>query len=177
MKIVKSAWASASLNEKFLCIETYSGYGGGTNADPKGRRILLTPDATDEEVGCALLDALAVSRFVLPEPRTDVWVHPEADFDKDLSDYKQVALRDAERTQNLMARYGYKTKRALFKDMKNCSIKSAEGTMAISPTHHEKLEAWGRTKDDGIEDVVIPADSSPAGIGAALRLAFSRCTG
>jgi len=47
--------------------------------------------------------------------------------------------------------------------------------MEISPMRHEKLESWGREKDDGIEDVFIPADSSPIVVGEALLLAFSRC--
>lgn len=61
--------------------------------------------------------------------------------------------------------------------MKSCDIEEREGMITIGPNNHEKLEAWGREKGDGIEDVVIAASSSHAEIGAALRLAFSRCTG
>lgn len=74
-----------------------------------------------------------------------------------------------------MVRYGYKTAKSLFKNMKNCSIEKVDGEIKISPSRHEKLEAWARTKDDGIEDVVIPVVSSPREIGQALRTAFSRC--
>jgi len=91
-------------------------------------------------------------------------------------DYKKTAERYAEWTKDLMARYGYKTKRALFKNMKNCSIAKMSGVITIKPSHHEKLERWTSEKDE-FEDVVIPAESTPAEIGAALRLAFSRCTG
>lgn len=176
-EIVKSAWTSAVCNDKFVCVQTYSGYGGGTNADLKGKLNFLAPNASDEEFGKALLDALAHSRFVLPEPRTDAWIHPDVEFDLELTDYKLVASRYATWIGTLMERYGYKTKRALFKDMRKCSIDMKCGVITISPSHHEKPEAWGRTKGDGIEDVVIPAESTPAEIGAALRLAFSRCTG
>jgi len=75
-----------------------------------------------------------------------------------------------------MDRYGYRTKRALFKNMKSCGILAEGDVIIISPSRHEKLEAWGREKGDGIEDVVIEANRSPSEIGAALRLAFSRCT-
>lgn len=96
----------------------------------------------------------------------------------ELYDYKKAAERYAEWTQDLMARYGYKTKRALFKDMKNVSIESKNGVMTFSPSHHEKMEAWGREKGrDSFEDVMVSASSTAAEIGAALRLAFSRCTG
>lgn len=172
--IVKSAWAGAIYNGDFICVETYSGY-RSSRSDPKGTQHLLIPDVSCEVLGVALLDALAHSRFVLPEPRSDVWVHPEAEFDSDLYDYKRGIERYAEWTKALMKRYGYKTKRALFKNMKSCNIESQNGTITIRPSYHEKLEMWsgdGISKDDY---VVIPA-SSPAEIGAALRLAFSRCT-
>lgn len=61
--------------------------------------------------------------------------------------------------------------------MKNCGIHCVNGVITLSPTRHEKLEGWGRTKGDGIEDVILSADSSPAEIGAGLRLALSRCKG
>jgi hypothetical protein len=175
-EISKGAWANAKSNGDFILVETFSGYTSSMR-DPIGKQHFLAPDANDEELGFAVLDALAHSRFVLPAPRTDVWIHPEASFDMELYDYRQTAARYAAWTNDLMARYGYKTKRALFKTMKSCSIESKGGVVTISPSHHEKLEGWGREHDDGIEDVVIPADNTPSEIGAALRLAFDRCTG
>lgn len=168
--------AGAKNNGDFICIETWSGY-RSSNLDPKGKQHLLSPDVSDEALGVAVLDALAFSRFVLPAPRTDVWQHPDAEFDKELYDYKLGIERHAKWIADLMSHFGYKTKRALFKNMHSCDIERKEGSITIGPTHHEKLEAWSREKDNGIEDVVIPADSTPSEIGAALRLAFSRCTG
>lgn len=77
----------------------------------------------------------------------------------------------------LMEKYGYKTKRALFKDMKNCSIHCINDLIIISPTHHEKLESWSGKGINESDNVVISVNESPAEIGAALRLALSRCTG
>ncbi|MEB5740888.1 contact-dependent growth inhibition system immunity protein [Klebsiella aerogenes] len=51
------------------------------------------------------------------------------------------------------------------------------GTITISPTCREKLEGWSRTKDDGIENVVLSTDNTPAEIGVGLRLALSQCEG
>lgn len=173
-QVTRAYWASAFCNGDFICVKTYSGYNGG-RGDPKGKQHLLAPDASDESLGLAVLDAMAHSRFVLGVPRPGSVYPPDLEFDMDLYDYKKVAERYAAWTKALMERYGYRTRRALFKDMKNCSIESRNGVITIGPSNHEKLEAWGREKDDGIEDVVIPADSTPAEIGAALRLAFSRC--
>jgi hypothetical protein len=173
--VTRGYWAGAYCNGDFICVESYSGYRGGMHADPKGTQHLLSSGIGDEVVGLAVMDSLSRSRFVLPERRTDVWQHPDVEFDLELFDYKQVAERYAVWIKNLMDHYSYKTKRALFKNMEHCSITSKSGTLTIRPDRHQKLEQWGRTKDDPIEDVVIPADSTPAAIGAALRLAFSRC--
>ncbi|MFC5694170.1 contact-dependent growth inhibition system immunity protein [Pseudomonas sp. GCM10022186] len=173
--VIPRAWANAKLNKEFICIETYSGY-RMSQADHKGVTHLLAPDASDQAVGEALLDALSKSRFVLPEPRKDVWIHPEATFDSELYDFDASEQRYKDWISQLMEKYDYKTKRALFKDMKNCSIELKEGSMTIRPSRHEKLEGWGGTGLGGSDYVIIPATSTPEEVGVALRLAFSRCT-
>jgi len=173
--VVPRAWANVKLNKEFFCIQTYSGY-RMSQADHRGAMHLLAPDASDQEVGEALLDALSKSRFVLPEPRTDVWIHPEATFDSGLYDFEATEQRYKDWISQLMSQYGYKTKKALFKDMKSCSVESKEGQTTIRPSRHEKLEGWGGTGKGGSDYVVISTNSTPAEVGAALRLAFSRCT-
>ncbi|WP_338052467.1 contact-dependent growth inhibition system immunity protein [Stutzerimonas marianensis] len=46
----------------------------------------------------------------------------------------------------------------------------------MRPSHHEKLEAWSGKGLSESDYVIIPSGSSPSDVGAALRLAFSRCT-
>lgn len=160
--VPRAWWCAAFVNEDFICIETYSGYRSSQH-DPRGAEHFLNPDASDHELGEAVFDALKHSRFVLPRE------------DPELYDYKLAKERYSDWVASLMARYAYKTKRALFKNMKYCNIKSEGGVITIRPTYHEKLEAWsgdGISKDDY---VVLPATSSEANIGAALRLALSRC--
>ena len=173
--VVRVRWGGAKTNGDFICIETWSGYRSASR-DPHGVQYLFDMDVSDEALGAAVRDVLIHSRFVLPAPRKDVRIHPEATFDADFYDYKKGIERYAKWTKDLMGKYGYKTKRALFMDMKSCDIEEREGVITIGPNHHEKLEAWGREKGDGIEDVVIEASRGPSEIGAALRLAFSRCT-
>lgn len=172
---MKTAWADVKANADFICIETYSGY-GSCRADYKGVMHLLPPDVPDQALGEALLDALSKSRFVLPEPRKDVWIHPEVTFDMSLYDYDLNNQRYAEWISNLMRIYGYKTKRALFKDMKSCSVESKLDEITIRPSCHEKLEAWSGRGITESDYVVVPVTSSSADIGAALHLAISRCT-
>lgn len=170
-------WAGAYRNNEFCLIETRSGYTGGTDSDPKSLEHIMPADASDDALGLALLEALRRSRFVLARPRTDVWQHPEVEFDADLSDPQRSLERYRAWVSNLMSRFGYKTKRALFKDMMSCSVELDDGVITIRPSHHARLEMWGREKDDVFVDVEIAADRPAAEIGAALKLAFSRCTG
>jgi hypothetical protein len=149
---------SAKFNREFFCIETYAHHRAQFR-DPEGSQHFLPQDATDEALGAAVLDALAHSRFIPVEelhkwpswnkPRYDAWV------------------------RQLMEHGGYKTKRALFKNMADCGIQRRGGEITISPSSHDKLEGWGGMPG---AEVIIPATSSAQEIGAALRLAFSRCT-
>jgi hypothetical protein len=172
---VTGSWANADCNGDFILVETVSGYRGPAHREPKGKQHFLALDSSDEQLGQAVIDALAYSRLVLPAPRTDVWIHPDTEFDMELYDYRQVVERLKAWNKDLMTRYGYKTKRALFKSMDHCGIERKGRKIAISPYRHIALQAW--EPFDESANVVIPADGSPAEIGSALRLAFSRCTG
>lgn len=158
-------WASCYCTNEFLLIETKSGL-GMVAADPLFPSHLLPPDASGHDIGEVILQALSDSRTLnVLEDRVVFF-----DLEKGKEQYAAwVAM--------LMEKYGYKSKKALFNDMKNCGIHCVNGTITISPTRHEKLEGWGRTKGDGIENVVLSTDNTPAEIGAGLRLALSRCKG
>lgn len=158
-------WASCYCTNEFLLIETQSGL-GMVAADPFFPSHLLQPDTSDHDIGETILHALSDSRTLnVLEERIAFF-----DLEKGKEHYAAwIAM--------LMEKYGYKSKKALFKDMRNCGIHCVNGVITISPTRHEKLEGWGRTKGDGIEDVILSVDNSPAEIGAGLRLALSRCKG
>ena len=161
----KSLWkseASASNNGDFVSIQTYSGY-SLSMIDPEAKEHLLSPNASDEELGKAVLDALDQSRFLPIEQARSLRLNVEQNYKNWIEQMK--------------ARYGYKTKNALFKKMMSCGIQLDDGIITIRPSLHEKLEGWS---GDGIKEedyVKISADSPPAEIGAALRLAFKRCRG
>lgn len=156
--------ASCYCNSELLLVETQSGL-GMVAADPLFPPHLLHPDADNQSIGEVVLQALSDSRTLTIE-ECDTFF----DVEKGKAQYAAwIAM--------LMKKYGYKTKRALFKDMKNCGVHCINGFITFSPTRHEKLEGWGRTKGDGIENVVLSVDSTPAEIGAGLRLALSRCKG
>ncbi len=173
--VVKTRWANAKMNPDFFCIETYSGY-GAHQLDPDGAQHIASLDTNNAELGNMILDALSRSRFVLPKPRTDVWIHPETEFDAAFYDQDMKKIYD-NWNSNLISRFGYKNNQQLFKKMINCGINCRNDLITISPSNHDRLDGWS---GDGLTDeakVILPADSTPAEIGAALRLAFSRCIG
>lgn len=158
-------WASVYFNGDFYLASTSSGYGHCVS-DPAGFEGYLPHSATDDELGKAVLEAIAQSRFLRPENREE--------FERFFNPAR-IAASYAARVTFLIERYKYKTKRNLFKNMALCNITVSDGEMEISPTRHEKLESWAGIKNEGIENVILPAASSSEEIGRALRTAFSRC--
>lgn len=157
-------WASAHANPKLFVIGTCSGY-RGTVSDSAGPRYDFSPNVTDEELGEAVLDCLAHSRFLdTPELRAELF-HPDA-----------VARDYAAWIERLMQFGGFRTKRALFKDMMCCEIEQDGDVITIEPTHHEKLEGWSGDGLTEADRVVVSVQESPSAIGMALREAFRRCT-
>lgn len=154
---------SAKNNGDFISLQAYSGYRLAV-IDPEATEYLFAPDVSNEMLGKAVLAALKQSRFLPYEEAIAL----EEKFDQNY--YTNWV-------QKLMIQYGYKTKRALFKNMKNCSIESHDDFITIRPSHHDKLEYWSGDNFTEADYVKVPADSPPTEIGAALRLAFSRCIG
>jgi hypothetical protein len=156
------ACAKARQNQDFIWVYTNSGR-GLVAYDPEGKDIILGLDADDTALGVAVREALASSRFLSPK---------EAMM---FLDYRTKGDEYEKRVNSLMGMHGYKGKIAMFKNMKSCSITLEKGTIEIRPSIHKTLDGWVRYKSDGIEDVLVPADSPSHTIGTALRLAFSRC--
>jgi hypothetical protein len=161
-EVLKQAQAAVYKNDDFFCIKTFSGY-RSSHVDPKGKHHLLELNASDEALGVALLDALAHSRFLLPEE------------DPELFDYQLGAERYHAWVAAIRKQYGYKSKRAMFKNMSSCGVEKVSSLITIRPRAHETLEGWGGEGINKEDYVVLPDSSSSAELGAALRLAFSRC--
>lgn len=154
--------ANVKSNSDFIVIDTFSGY-FGSSLDPRGVQHLLVPDVNNCDLAVALLDALTHSRVAKPDEAPDLYDGRDG-----------LAQRYRTWVQHLMQRYGYKTKRALFKNMKDCSVYHREGdTFTFIPSQRDALDGWTPLPED--QYVVIPSESSAADIGAALKLALSRC--
>lgn len=157
-------WASCYCTEKFILIETESGL-GRTAVDPLFPPHLLPPDVDDKKIGETILKALGDSRLLTNQKDRAVVFNLE----NGEKQYKAWLT-------NLINKYGYRSRRALFTDMKNCSIQIADGMLTITPMHHESLEGWEATNLGDADKVNLSVGSTPLEIGAGLRLALSRCT-
>ncbi|MBS9443845.1 contact-dependent growth inhibition system immunity protein [Photorhabdus heterorhabditis] len=154
--------AGCVFNGDFYSVTTYSGY-RSLNLDPLGGNHMLSPGTSDEELGVAVFSALSKSRFIPYENLGDF-----LDNEKRKERYEQWVIE-------MMEFHPYRSKRQLFKKMHNCGIQLLDSQITIRPSSHEKLEGWSGDGFSESDYVIIPADSSPEEVGAALRLAFSRC--
>lgn len=155
-------WVYCKANDKFIILQTYSGYGRYT-IDHLCTPFIFNHEIDNETLGINVLQALSNSR-------TFIYGSPE---DEDFFDLEKGRQRYDDWVAGLCEKLGYKTKRALFKKMKSCSIWLNNGRIKMSPSRQVKLEAWDGI--NGVEDVVLSLDNSPEEIGAGLRLALSRC--
>jgi hypothetical protein len=160
----KAQWAQIFCNEQFIHIGTLSGY-RSQRADYDGKNLLLPVNASDEMIGDSLFSALAESRFLRPEE------HPTF-FD---SRAYGIPLYE-EWVQSLLVKYLYKNRRALFKKMICCNVEYADNILTIAPSHHERLEAWSGDGITSADSVIICEQHVVSHVGAAVRLALSRCT-
>ena len=153
-------WAGYKVNERALIIQTWSGFGRYA-PDHLYPPHILPLDADNETLGTTVLQALANSRTLDNEAERIDFLKQES-FKPRYEDW----------VANLCGNLGYKTRRALFKNMMSVDIWLHNGCLKISPSRHVKLEAWDAIDAD---DVILSLDNSPEEIGAGLRLALSRC--
>jgi hypothetical protein len=153
-------WADIQRTEKFVLVESMSGY-RMVQPENDGHAIYLTPDASDEDLGRALLEALDRSRFI--------WPRDEPEF----FEWQRYVKCYKDRQKEFMRRYGYRTKREAYKNMEWCRVERSEGKISIQPHKRDKPELWTDLPPD--RTVVIPAATDAVALGAALKLALSRC--
>ncbi len=134
-------------------------------SDPLFPAHFLPPDTADKILGETVIEALSKSRTLSIEECVAFF-----DIEKGKQRYEEWA-------KNLIERYGYTSRNALFKNMKYCSIHIFEGQIKILPTYYERREFWSGKNLSKSDIVVIPSESLPIKIGAALRLSFKRCRG
>lgn len=157
------ACASLYFNGDFFLFETTS-RGMLRYAEPDAPAHYLPPDVDDATLGKTLRVALAASKTV-----------SVSEFQK-IFHSGIVQKLGKERNAWAMQHYGYKTKRAMFRNMDNCSVSAFEGMIEISPSHHDSLDGYSADKRTGPFPLSVSATATDAELGAAIREGFKRCT-
>jgi hypothetical protein len=153
-------WADINRTERFISVEPKSGY-SMVQPEDDGYVIYLPPDASDDALGRALLEALDRSRFIWP-PDEPEFLNPER-YQRCYQNWQK----------DFMRRYGYKTKRDAYKNMDWCRADRSEGKISIRPRKRDKPEYFRNLPAE--RTVVIPETRDAATAGRAVRLALDRC--
>ena len=156
--------ASAFANERALIVVSEVGH-RATVMDSSVPPHTLSSNASDDEMGQALGAALGSSRF-LSAHEAKLFLN----LDRVKKDYEAWVSM-------LLTRYGYASRKDLFKGMLNCAVESVGELIEIRPTVHEKLEAWSGEDIDESLYIHIPSNADASTLGAGLKLAFTRCKG
>ncbi len=158
---IREKQAMATFNSKFISVWTYSAYRMG-QPDPLYEPVDLSVSCFDDELGYTIVSALNRTRFFSLKQAEEIREASSSHYNKCI--------------EQQVKKHGYRSRRALFKDMKSCSLSETDGVITISPSHYEGLEEYSNRGIAEDQHVKVPASSTHAEIGAALRLAFSRCS-
>lgn len=149
-------------NADFIFIGTCSGR-GRVRLDPEGKQLLFAPDSDVKQLGQAVLEALAASRFLSLE-ETGTFFNLE------------ISKRDYDAwVERLLNQYQYKSKRNLFKKMKHCLINKIDSQIIFSPTKQDKLEAWTGSGFKDSDKIIVPVGASEEALGKALLDCLDKC--
>lgn len=177
--VVRGWWAEIRWHPDFLCIFTVSGFRAGTSIDEKKPEIYLDPDAIDEELGRAVMNAMAASRWLIPNPPPGNIFHPDVEVDAETSNFIKAQKREEEWGQQMRKRFTLPSKREVYVPLKRCDIAKKEGVITIRCRVHypdkNYGDCWGFDTNEHAPYVILPDTASAEEIGAGLKLAFSRC--
>lgn len=162
MEHEKTLNASIHMNIDFINIVSMSGYNMKFR-DCKAYNEYFDHSVSNEILGKAILTALNKSKAF------DKYDH---EVFQEMSDIKHYNAW----VKTAIDRYSYKNKAKMFKCMLILSVSYKDSYISFMPRHQCKSEAWEGTGKNGEDHVIIPADSTDEEIGAAARLALSRCS-
>ena len=154
-------WAAVYVTKTFIYVEARSGYRRNLG-DGDRFKAYFRPDATDLSLGQSVLGALSRSRFLDPGPNREFF-----EMTTIMANYNAWI-------DDLMKRYGFKTRKQLFNKMAFVLVRLQNGRIRFQPHRWAKPEYW--TDLDENQDVIIPETKSAEAVAAALRLALDRCS-
>jgi hypothetical protein len=154
-------WALINQTERTTVVTPLSGYRRRMFEDDP-QTTYLEPNPAEDELGRVVLESLNISRFV--DPRTD-----DAFFEAD-----RIVAANKRWHADFMTRFRYRSLRKAYENMLCCLAKRSEGRITIRPYLRDRSPGyWTDMPEERTVD--IPATDDISILGAATKLALSRC--
>jgi len=153
--------ASLTGSSAFIDVVTCSGY-RAYRADRAAFGCTFATDVPDDQLGNAIRKALSLSRQI------------EFSEVKAFFDLTHMQRLYDDWVALMMLSHGYKSRRALHQALCSCHCEIDGATVRLIPSRREGTEGYVGFGTSDV-DVIVPSDASDAELGAAARLALSRC--
>ena len=153
-------WVQIYQNNRITSFQSLSGLAFAV-PDAEGVVRNVPAGAADEMLGEALRDALNHSRFLAPH-----------EIKKSLTDYREIERVFKMRMDLLAQDSGFSSRRRIFQSLRFCSVTMRHGEISFEPTEHIRGDEW---RDLRTPPIVIADDADASALGAAVRLAMSKC--
>ncbi|MDR2107632.1 MAG: CdiI family contact-dependent growth inhibition immunity protein [Holosporaceae bacterium] len=82
---------------------------------------------------------------------------------------------DNPKIEDILKKYNYKNKTAMFSSMQSCTAETDGDIITLSPSKHGNSDSWEGMPSS--YDIIIPSSSAPEVIGAGVKYAIASCTG
>jgi len=155
-------FAAIQASDRVISFISRTGYTFGV-AERGGFRKYLSADALDAPVGEALVEALANSRVVTPNGKRRDFFQPQ-----------NVEKAFVEWLNDLVKKHGYASHDAALEQMEYIRVEMAGGVIALHPYRHQGGDKWEQLVG---ANFTVPENAGSEAIGAAVRMALSRCAG
>ncbi|WP_367110490.1 contact-dependent growth inhibition system immunity protein [uncultured Psychrobacter sp.] len=153
--------AKVYFSEEFISVSA-SSLGSLYYFESTFKPIILDIDCTDEQLGRAVLSALEHSKQISIDEFSEGF---NSGFFKE--QYNKYI-------DSLMIRFGFKTKKQLFKKIKEVSISKIDDKFQLLSTHQNSLGSF--SADNNSQTIVVEASTTPATLGKLTRDAYKECT-
>ena len=153
---------SIRANERFYFIFVFSGY-HLLIKDNIAPIYCLDKNVNDDILGETVNIALNQCRVINP------YESPE------FFDSEKVMSNQREWIFQLIEKYRFKNKKALFQRMMACNLERNHGVITVTPTLHKKLELWTRDGFTDDDNIILSEAVSNEELGKAVKECMSRC--
>ncbi|NEN76629.1 CdiI family contact-dependent growth inhibition immunity protein [Pelistega sp. NLN82] len=161
----KSQMIQIQKTKEFILITSYL-RGGLYATNPEQEFIYHPIDISDEELGAYIKQKLAESREISHEQLYELY---QSNVIKELTNTLE---------KEMMLLYGYKNRKAIYKNMRFMSIESDKDKIIIMPEHQDSLN--GATaisnEDNTMLSFIYDKTISDKDLGIAVREVFNYCT-